>query len=53
VLTPADFEELSYREFAKAKIRSGLASAKLYGTTSATDVRKHLKDKVRAAAHED
>jgi prevent-host-death family protein len=47
VLTPEDFDELGYREFVKAKVRSGLESAKKK-THSAASVREHFRAKDRA-----
>ena len=52
VMAPEELEELGYREFVKAKIRAGLASAKKGASMPASEVRKHLKAKVRAAARE-
>jgi prevent-host-death family protein len=44
VLTPGDFDELGYREFVRAKVEAGIASARRK-THSASSVRAHFKAK--------
>jgi hypothetical protein len=48
VRTPEDFEELGYREFVRAKIAVGLASAERK-TYSANSVRAHFDSNVTAS----
>ncbi len=47
VLTPEDFDRLGYREFVKAKIAAGLASAKRK-THSTQSVRARFRAKAKA-----
>ena len=50
VLTPADFEELGHRAFARAKIDAGLRSAETAPTYTPAEVEAHLLAKIRSAA---
>jgi len=47
VITPADFDELGYREFVKTKVKAGLESA-ARKTHSVDSVRERFRAKARA-----
>jgi prevent-host-death family protein len=52
VLTPAEFEELGYREFVKAKIKAGIESSEKGPNRSLDEVATRVKEKIRKAPHE-
>jgi prevent-host-death family protein len=43
VMTPAEFEDLSYRQFVRAKVQAGIDSAKPGQTIPSGEVRRRLK----------
>lgn len=43
VLSPEEFEELGYREYVRAKVSAGRASAEQHGTVSSAEARKRLR----------
>ena len=47
VITPEEFDELGYREFAKARIAAGLDSARKGPNRSLEEVEKRIKARIR------
>lgn len=43
MLTPAEFEELGYRQFVKAKVQAGIDSAAQGPAVTSSEVRRRLK----------
>jgi prevent-host-death family protein len=43
VMTPAEFEDLGYRQFVKAKVQAGIDSAAQGNAVASSEVRRRLK----------